>query len=266
MASREASIPSALPILLSIPHGGLDAPPELRESICLSKHDLFDDADPFTGEIYDLDDAVRAVVRAQIARAFVDLNRAPDDLPPANPDGVVKPRTCYEKSIYRSGLGPSPEETHRLLKQYHEPYHRQIEDAVARGDLRLAIDCHSMSATAPPIAPRPGEARPLFCVSNRNGATCDPALLVRFAKVMASAFECSPAQVRLNDPFQGGYIVRRHGRGPLPWIQLEMNRSLYLAPAWFDRKRLTVAPTRLAELRKRFHRALTLLGLAADDA
>jgi formiminoglutamase len=241
----------------------MDEPPELGDSICLSKQDLFDDGDPFTREIYDLDGAVEAVVEAHIARAFVDLNRAPDDRPPANTDGVVKSQTCHRRPIYATGEAPGPAVTSLLLERYYEPYHRRLEDAAAREGVRLALDCHSMSTTAPPIAPRPGEPRPLFCLSNRHDATCEPELLADLARAIARAYECSGDEVRLNDPFQGGYITRRHGAGAVPWIQVEMNRSWYLAPPWFDRGSLTVDPARLEELRDRFHRALTLLALLA---
>ncbi len=68
-------------------------------------------------------------------------------------------------------------------------------------------------------------------------------------------------QVALNDPFKGGYITRRHGGGRLPWIQVEMNRWLYLDTPWFDRDTLRVDPGRLAELRHRFRNALQRMPL-----
>ena len=65
----------------------------------------------------------------------------------------------------------------------------------------------------------------------------------------------------MNWPFQGGYVARRHGRAPLPWIQVEMNRALYLAEPWFDEQRRLVDPGRLDALRERFWRALVALEL-----
>ena len=97
-----------------------------------------------------------------------------------------------------------------------------------------------------------------------NGAPPPPRdddTLRRLAAAITRAFECSEDDVQLNRPFRGGYITRRHGRNPLPWIQIEMNRSLYLADPWFDSETRTANESRLVELRERFARALGSLGL-----
>ena len=83
----------------------------------------------------------------------MDLNRAADDRPPANPDGVVKTATCYARPIYRSGAELTESLTNDLLEDHYFPYHRQLEDAAADPHLRLALDCHSMAATPPQVAP-----------------------------------------------------------------------------------------------------------------
>jgi formiminoglutamase len=250
-----------LPILLSIPHGGTAIPPEVRERVCLSEQDLFDDGDAFTQEIYDVGRSVVAVVKADVARAFVDLNRAPDDLPPANPDGVVKSHTCCGRSVYCPGRAPDGELIRELLKRYYHPYHDRLSDVATDLGIRLALDCHSMAATAPEIAPDPGQRRPLFCLSNDDGRTCPPAIIDELAAAIRRYFECEPADVWINRPFKGGYITRTHGGGRLPWLQVEMNRSLYLDSQWFTRATLQVMPGRLRDLRKRFAKTLLELSL-----
>ena len=74
-----------LPLLISVPHGGDGVPAEVAGRVAISDDDLFDDGDAFTRDIYDVRDDVISWFGASIARAFVDLNRAPDDRPPANP-------------------------------------------------------------------------------------------------------------------------------------------------------------------------------------
>lgn len=247
-----------LPVLISIPHGGSDCPPELADRVVVSPRDLFDDIDPFTREIYDLDDLVAVTIKADIARTFVDLNRAPEDRPPENPDGVVKTQTCYRRPIYEAGAEPAGPVIESLIATYHTPYHEALERAARQENIRLCLDCHSMSEYPPPIAPDTSRRRPLFCLSNAEGKTSSQKMLDSLASALGQAFECTPDGIRLNDPFKGGYITRRHGAGIIPWIQIEMNRSWYLTDPWFDHERLTVAPHRLAQLRDRFAEALRI--------
>jgi formiminoglutamase len=246
---------SPLPVLLSIPHGGTEVPEELRDRVCITAEDLFDDSDPFTREIYDLGHDVAQVVKADVARAFVDMNRAPDDLPPTNPDGAVKTATCFKRPIYVQGREPDAALTERLIERYHARYHEQLATASGQG-VKLALDCHSMLSHAPPIGRDYGTPRPLFCLSNRDGATAPHNVLQELANAVAEAFEIPASEIGLNDPFKGGYITRVHGTGTVPWMQVEMNRSLYLSDPWFRADTLTVYPKRLAELRDRFARAL----------
>jgi N-formylglutamate deformylase len=248
-----------LPILLSIPHGGTETPPEVADRVIASPAEIFEDGDAFTREIYDLGDRVAHVETARIARAFVDLNRAEDDRPPANPDGVVKTATCFSRPIYSEPLDDAAAE--RLLARYHRPYHERLARAARGPGLRLGLDCHSMAAEPPPVAPDAAGARPTFCLSNGLGHTCGDELMKRLAARLSEAFGCPSGEVALNSPFTGGYIIRSHGRNPLPWIQVEMNRSLYLADPWLDRERRTVDAERLHHLRERFWTALAELDL-----
>jgi formiminoglutamase len=235
----------------------------VRERVCLSAEDLFDDGDACTQEIYDLGRTVATVVKADVARAFVDLNRAPDDLPPANPDGVVKTQTCYGRPVYRPDGMPDRDLIDRLLERYYYPYHGLLRERAGDPGVRLALDCHSMATTAPEIAPDRGEQRPLFCLGNGDGRTCPAEIVEELSSAICRHFECMPGDVWINRPFKGGYITRTHGGGLLPWLQVEMNRSLYLDSQWFMRTTLQVMPGRLRDLRKRFARTLRELSLTA---
>lgn len=239
----------------------MKTPPEIADLARTTAEELFEDGDAFTQEIYGLHGEVARVESAEIARAFVDLNRAPGDRPPANPDGVVKSTTCYGHPVYIEGREPAAELIERLLERYHHPYHSRLREAAADPSVRLALDCHSMAAVAPPMAPDTGAQRPLFCLSNDAGRTCPPRLLERLAAAVAEEFECEREQVWLNRPFKGGYITRSHGGGLTPWVQVEMNRSFYLTEPWFDPSTLRVDRRRLSDLRRRFLAALRQLDL-----
>ncbi len=252
-----------LPLLISIPHGGTDIPVEVGGRNRLSGRDIFEDGDALTSRIYDVRQRGLIVIAASIARVYVDLNRAPLDRPPANPDGVVKTRTVSGKPVYRAGDSLGDREIRTLLKNYYVPYHRALIQSLRRKPIKLALDCHSMLDQAPASSPRPGIRRPLFCLSNGGDShgeptddvatvTCPPETIRRLAVCIQNAFKVAPEDVRINDPFKGGYITRHHGKGRVPWIQLEMNRRLYLISPWFDERCCQVDPERLNYLRERF--------------
>lgn len=248
-----------LPVLLSIPHGGDQVPVELKDRLSIGKEGIIEDSDASTGEIYDLKDKVRFVVKADIARAFIDPSRSASDIPPENPDGVVKSHTCFGKAIYRDGQQPDKEETESLLKKYYRPYHRQIREIIRRNkdSIKLCIDCHSMAETGPALSPDRGQARPLFCLGNRFGESAPYELVHRMKICLVDAFELLDTDVAVNRPFAGGYITRHYGNNPIPWIQVEMNRKLYLKECWFDPETGTTSSARTADLNRRFSKTLT---------
>jgi N-formylglutamate deformylase len=249
-----------LPVLLSIPHSGTKTPEELKDRICLEQVDIGDDSDAFSLEVYDLGDRVAHVVSTDIARAFVDMNRAPDDLPPQNPDGVIKSHTCYSRVIYKAGLEPDEALIRELLENYYAPYHRQIRQALAERDskIELALDCHAMSDTGPDVAPDPHQKRPLLCLGNVYGTSCSQEKIDRLTDCFRQAFGFKTSEVTQNQPFAGAYITRTYGGNPIPWIQVEMNQVLYLEPRHSDREVLRSDQTRLQEVHRKFEQTLRL--------
>lgn len=246
-----------LPFLISIPHGGPRVPEEIAEDVCITPRDLFFDSDAFTWEIFNADDLVHHQLSAEVARAFVDLNRPTNQLPPRYPDGVIKSETCWGKPVYKPRRAPDEKKIAMLLRRYYFPYHEAIRTALAYPGIRLAIDCHSMAETAPPTAPDKGGGRPLVNLGDLSGKACDPAITNLLRDSFIKVLGCSLSEVLINFPFKGGYITRTYGNNPLPWIQVELNRSLYLADEWFDREKLSVNPERLEELNRQFRDVLT---------
>jgi N-formylglutamate amidohydrolase len=208
-----------LPILLSVPHAGTKIPDELRSIAEISDRDIVEDGDEQAAEIFlPLRELVEHIVTTEIARAFVDLNRARDDL---RKDGVIKTHTCWDVPIYASP--PDGELITRLLERYYDPYHERLRALAASGDARVGIDCHTMVAYGPPVGPDPGRPRPAACVSDADGA-CERGWAESLAAQLAQTLG---GEVRINDPFTGGYITREHAAG-LPWLQLEISRGDFL--------------------------------------
>jgi formiminoglutamase len=202
------------PVLISIPHGGYKIPPEVKDLVILSKKDLFDDSDPYTIDIYDIDSMAEKVIKTEVARAFVDLNRAPDDLPPKNPDGVVKTVTCFGVPIYKKPLDKKTIDA--LLKKYYYPYHKQIKEAIKNKNIKIALDCHSMAINPPKIAPDSGEKRPTICLGNVYGKSCDYKTTEKLREAFMQAFNLPAEEVTINKPFAGGYITKTYGNNLFP--------------------------------------------------
>ncbi len=239
--------------MLSIPHGGTQKPSELDGHLCIADRDMFDDSDPFVIEIYDLGEKVQQVIKTDIARAFVDLNRSLQDLPPKNPDGLIKSTTCYQKPIYIKGKEPDEVLTNTLIEMYYKPYHKKIQKSIHELDLQLCLDCHSMASIAPNISPDGNsKKRPMFCLSNQDGKTSSNEMINILAECISESFSVSRNEIALNDPFHGGYITKTYGNNPIPWIQIEMNRDLYLSKEWFDYETLSVDNKRLTALNLMF--------------
>jgi formiminoglutamase len=205
-----------LPILVSIPHAGTLTPDELKSLVRIAREDVVKDGDEQAADIYlPLRNHVAHVVTTDIARAFVDVNRAPDDF---RKDGVIKTHTCWDVPIYKSA--PDAEVVAKLLEHYYYPYHQRLRKLALTGEVRVGVDCHTMAVVGPPVAPDSGQTRPVACVGDADG-TCDRDWTQELAAQLA---ESLGGEVRVNNPFKGGYITRKHAT-KLPWLQLEVSRG-----------------------------------------
>ncbi|MEJ2179058.1 MAG: N-formylglutamate amidohydrolase [Gammaproteobacteria bacterium] len=205
-----------LPLLISVPHAGLQIPPEVETNNLLTSSEIVQDGDEGAANIYGtLENHVQHFITTNIARAFVDLNRAEDDI---RKDGIVKTHTCWDVPIYKQEL--THDVIQQLITRYHRPYHEQLT-ALAKKELILAIDCHTMAEYGPPVGPDVGVKRPLVCLGNMHGKSCPDEWLEQMANCFEQQFASG---VAINEPFSGGYITQNHGR-EMPWMQLELSRS-----------------------------------------
>lgn len=237
-----------LPFLISIPHGGVQIPNELILNTQLTHEDILEDGDAFSIPIYNLEQTVQQVIDTPIARAFLDLNRSIDQLPPQFPDGIFKSHTCYLKPVFKNGQFPDESLRNKVLHKYYRYYHNQITKALKNELIQFGFDCHTMASESPPVSAHPGEKRPLVCLSNRNGATCTHKSIQLLRDIFINVMDCKTEDVKINDPFSGGYIIQTYGNNPIPWIQIELNRNLYLSSPWFNVENWTINIKRLNEL------------------
>ena len=225
------------PFLISIPHGGVEVPADVADRIALSEQEICWYCDPATRTLFDFGRSVEATIDTPVSRMIIDLNRPPLPLPLKDPDGIIKVRTIDGREVYLPDRLPDLPFIHQLMMKWYFPYHQRIDELIDRYPVRIAFDCHSMLPYGSPEQSDAGKCRPLICLGNYgdlNGQakagsiiTCPADWINRLADEFRKEFPGADA-VAINTPFSGGFISNAHyWRKGIPWIQIEVNRSLY---------------------------------------
>ncbi|HEX8263267.1 MAG TPA: N-formylglutamate amidohydrolase [Allosphingosinicella sp.] len=230
------------PVVLSVPHAGRAYSDRLLAAARLSRARLESLEDRLVDRlVWRAVEAGAVALIADSPRAEIDLNRDERELDPA----MVLPRPPAEATVEsprtRGGLGLIPAriagsgaiwrqriaaaEVSRRIERIHRPYHEAIEAelraAKARFGVAVLLDCHSMP-------PRGAGGEAPVVLGDRHGDSMAEALVTAAERAVREA----GFKVARNAPYAGGHITERHGR-PVRGIhalQLELDRSLYLAP------------------------------------
>lgn len=221
------------------PHSGLFLPDDFAPDPALAAASLHSAGDARVDRLIAPGAAAGAVlVLGQWSRAYVDLNRAPDDLDPvlvANAPGPASPRAAAGYGVIPRLTGDgrplyarrlSLAEADARLARVHAPYHAALAAEMAAAHARrgeaVLVDWHSMPARA---TGSPGVRGPDVVLGDRHGAACDAALTRRLRR----AFEALGWRVALNRPYAGGWSTQLWGRPAEGFhaIQIELNRALY---------------------------------------
>ncbi len=192
------------------------------------------------------------VLAARFQRAFIDANRARDDIDASLlaspwPEPLAPSAACGRgmgliRRLVLPGVPlyaqPLPvDEVRARITDYYDPYHQALEGLISAAHaafgLCVHIDCHSMKSVGNGMNVDAGKARPDMVVSNLAGQTSDPFLLRWVVQHLSSL----GYRVQANHPYQGAELVRRHGRPALGRhsLQIEINRALYMNEARFER-------------------------------
>lgn len=240
-----------VPIVVDSPHSGMVWPPDFAPAA--SRAAILTTWDAFVDELWaDASAAGATLIAAGFPRAYVDVNRAVDDIDPElldEPWPAPLTPTDYTRRgmglIRRNALPTVPMYDRRLLvrevQHRIDAYYRPYRDAlVGRLDTLHAafgtvwhIDCHSMKSRGNAMNIDSGAARPDVVVSDRHGTTADAAETAW----VAEWFGARGLTVQVNVPYQGGDLVRTTGAPTVGRhsIQIELNRALYMDEAAFER-------------------------------
>lgn len=237
--------------VFSSPHSGRDYPVALTRTSRLSLRQLRSSEDAFVDELFAAAPGAGApLIAARAPRAWVDLNRGPEDLDPALIAGAG--RTAQNPRI-AAGLGVIPRvvgegraiidgkltlaEAEGRIASVWRPFHARlaalVEESRAAFGMAVLFDCHSMPHDALSATPSVWGRRPNVILGDRFGTACDR----RVIDLAAEVFTDAGFLVARNTPFAGGYITQTYGRPRrgVHALQIEIDRALYMDEARVER-------------------------------
>ena len=231
-------------VVFASPHSGRDYTWSFMRKTVLNEHAIRSSEDAFVDQLFECAPQYGATfLKAGAPRAFVDLNRARDELDPALIEGV---RRIKHNPRVASGLGVIPRvvangraiyrgkmtlhEAVERITDYWEPYHEKLQTlldvAHNRHGQTVLIDCHSMPHEAMDGVLRAGMRRPDVVLGDRFGAAASGDVVDR----IEAAFVRAGFVVTRNAPFAGAYITQAYGKPSKGQhaVQVEIDRSLYM--------------------------------------
>ncbi len=246
MPAHHLSLPArrTTSVVFASPHSGRAYPRSFLRRTTLDERSVRTSEDAFVDRLCDsAPDAGAPFLKAGAPRAFVDLNRAAEELDPALIEGA--PRQGHNPRI-ASGLGVIPRvvangkaiysgklsliEAQNRIETIWRPYHAALQTVLDEAHLMfgeaILVDCHSMPHEAMDQVARRGIRRPEVVLGDRFGASADSAVVDR----IEAAFTRAGLVVTRNTPFAGAYITHAYGRPARGRhaVQVEIDRALYL--------------------------------------
>lgn len=231
-------------VIFDSPHSGRIYPDDFDHA--LPRALVERTADAFVNELYEAAPRCGAtLLHALFPRAYIDPNRAPDDIDESLLDAPwpdhAKPSPKVALGIglvakrepgglmYKRKL--TVDELRQRLDNYYWPYHRELERLLSERHASWGavwhVNCHSMHAVSTEVSPEgPGVSRPDFCIGDRDQSTCDNA----FTEMIVDTLRAMGYSVTVNDPYKGVELIRRYadpGNGRHS-VQIEVNRALYM--------------------------------------
>jgi len=242
---------TSLPIVIDSPHSGIDYP--FNSGIVAPAEALKTTWDAYVDELWGSAPAIGGpLLSARFPRAYIDPNRAPDDIDAAMLDepwstalapsaassrgmGLIRQNALPGVPMYKGKL-PASQVRYRL-SQYYAPYHsvlkNLLDDAHEKFGHVWHINCHSMKSRGNAMNVDNGAVRPDIVVSDRNGTSAN----AEFTEWVATQFDQLGYKVLINTPYQGGYIVQHYGMPTKQRhsVQIEIKRGIYMDEHSFEK-------------------------------
>lgn len=230
-----------LPVVVEIPHAGVDVAPAFMPDVLASARAIGRDADLHVDELYGTAHELGAsVLVARASRYVADLNRDERDYDsqaveggPAthSPRGVVwRLTTEGERSLAAPLRRAAFEERMReVYRPYHACLRELIRDKVERFGLAVVLAAHSMPSLGRALHADRGNTR-ADVVPGTQGRTTAHA---RFIDTVDAHARQALLSVAHDDPYKGGFTTQHYGRPKegVHVVQVELARRLYMDEA-----------------------------------
>lgn len=244
--------PEDRPLVVEVPHAGLLIPKAFEDELT---GDPRTDADLYVDKLCADAPAYGATLLvAHLSRWVVDLNRSAEDIDPALFDPALASSALPRGAVWRVAMNGralvrhrcTQEEIETRLDAYYAPYHRALDEEIARCRAKhghaIVLAAHSMPSSTKRTR---GDARPPradVVPGTRGRTTASPAVIDTLDAVLRNA----GLRVVHDDPYRGGHTTFRLGApgNGVHVVQLELNRALYM-----DERTLEIDPVGFARVR-----------------
>lgn len=231
-------------VVFASPHSGADYSQSFLSRTILNRHQIRSSEDAFVDQLFASAPAFGVPFLTALApRAFVDLNRAADELDPALVEGLKQKRqnprvasglgviprvVAHGQAIYHGKLSQS--EVQNRIDRYWHPYHKALQELLRQAQTQfgqaILVDCHSMPHEAIEAMGHCGGQKPEVVLGDRFGAAASAEVMEHIEE----AFIGAGLTVSRNAPFAGAYITQAYGRPSRRQhaVQVEIDRALYM--------------------------------------
>lgn len=222
-----------VPVILSVPHSGVEFPDELKSYYRAEMTAQIDDTDWFVHDLYNFAPALGiTVIHARYSRWVIDLNRDPESVPLYTDGriitGLVPATDFLGREIYiDKKFVPARAETERRLENYYRPYYRKIDgllqERIDEFGQVLLWDAHSIRRFVPTIRKEPF---PDLILGDNDEQSADKMII----EIALNGLRAGKYEANHNTPFKGGHITRHFGKPEkrVHALQLEMAKIHYM--------------------------------------
>lgn len=206
-----------IPIIVSIPHSGIYIPQTMKNK--LFDNLILPNIDWYLPNLSSfLKDLGITTIINNVSRYVIDPNReiTKNINTSSYVHNYIYTKTTFNNPMHNTDL--NDKEIRNRITKYYAPYHQALEklinDKLSYFNKIYLIDLHSFGK----------ELDRDIILGNRNGQTFNKELTM----IIKDILEKLDFKVGLNNPYSGGYIIRKYANNRVATLQLELSYKKYI--------------------------------------